>query len=61
MISVPSLTIHHYIPMPNLISDGIFLVLILEDWQIDLQVASMLPVVSAMVHILIAPRSPGMQ
>ena len=45
--------------MPTLISESAFLVLILEDWQIDFHMASWLPAVSAMMHTPGAPRYIG--
>ena len=57
MVSAPSLTIHHYIPVPALIGDGIFLVFILEDGHIDFHVAFGLPVALFMVLMPGAPRS----
>ena len=46
--------------MPTLISDGILLVFILEDWQIDFHMAFWLPAASAMVCTPGAPRSIGL-
>ena len=47
--------IYHYIPMSALIGDGILLVFILEDGQINFHVASRLLAASAMVLKLEAP------
>ena len=43
-IPAPSMTINCEVPMPTLVCDGIFCVLILEDWQVDLHMASGFPV-----------------
>ena len=43
--------------MTTLISDGIRLILVLEDWEIEFHMASWLPVALAMEHIPGVPRS----
>ena len=51
------LMIHHYIPVPSLVGDGILLVLNLEDGQNDFHAVSMLPAVLAMLLMPWAPWS----
>ena len=46
VVLAPSVAIHHQVPMLALKSDGIFHVLILEDQQVDFQMAFRLPVAS---------------
>ena len=48
-ISTPGMAVHHKVPVPTLTGDGIFCVLIFEDWQIDFHMVFYLPTVSALV------------
>ena len=43
VVLAPHAALHHQVPMPALISDGVFCVLVLEDWQVDFHMASRLP------------------
>ena len=49
VVLAPSIVIHHQVPTPDLISDSVFHVLILEDQQVDFIMASGLPVASSAI------------